>query len=291
MDLSPNGRLGLVLSVLALFAAGSSISSVNAETMQMYVQTMPRHWQAEYGDVLSQATQYWEKSIPGVKFETTNQIDKSDFVVEWTSQNGQGKLGYYSTDISNDYGKPVMAITLGFFEEGKWRLVPAESVLLVTEHELGHLLQIQHSINPDDIMYPTVDDYESVQSVPEQPLTKSVNVDWHAISEKQQKMTSEKILPLESQVNDAYSVLGSASYDNNAANDILNNAWMSYWWAKKYLADSEESQTDAGAFVLKSDYQNSYAKFKESYESAKKVEQKIQQIAEYIEKANSLSKI
>lgn len=289
MDLSPNGRLGLVLSVMALFAAGSVISNVNAETMQMYVQAMPRQWQAEYGDILSQATQYWEKSIPGVKFETTNQIDKSDFVVEWTSQNGQGKLGYYSTDIANDYGKPVMAITLGFFEEGKWRLVPAESVLLVTEHELGHLLQIQHSTNPGDIMYPTVDDYESVQSVSEQIISKSTNVDWHTLSEKQQKMASEKILPLESQVNDAYSVLGSTSYGTKAANDILDDAWLSYWWAKKYLDDSEQAQTDAGAFVLKSDFENSYAKFKESYDSAKKVEQKIQQITEYIEKANSLS--
>ncbi|MBI5697494.1 MAG: matrixin family metalloprotease [Thaumarchaeota archaeon] len=287
--MSPNGRLGLIVSVMVLFAVGSVISNVNAETMQMYVQTMPRQWQDQYGDILSQATQYWEKSIPGIKFETSNQIDKSDFVVEWTSQNGQGKLGYYSTDTSNDYGKPVMAITLGFFEEGKWRLVPAESVLLVTEHELGHLLQIQHSTNPEDIMYPTVDDYESVQSVSEQTMAKSTTVDWHALSEKQQKMASEKILPLESQVNDAYSVLSSTSYGTKAANDILDDAWMSYWWAKKYLADSEKAQTDAGAFVLQSDFENSYAKFKESYDSAKKVEQKIQQITESIEKASSLS--
>lgn len=289
MDLSPNGRLGLVVSVMVLFAAGSVISNVNAETMQMYIQTMPRHWQAQYGDILSQATQYWEKSIPGVKFETTPYIDSSDFVVEWTSQNGQGKLGYYSTDISNDYGKPVMAITLGFFEEGKWRLVPPESVLLVTEHELGHLLQVQHSVNPDDVMYPTVDDYESVQPITEQTVTKSVNVDWHAISEKQQKITSEKILPLESKVNDAYALLSSTSYDTKAANDILDSAWMSYWWAKKYLNDSEKVQTDAGAFVLKSDYQNSYLKFKESYDLANKVEEKLEQITESIEKANILS--
>lgn len=287
LSLKPR-RLGMVLSVLILFGAGSTLSYANAETIHMYVQNMPKQWQTQYGDILSQATQYWQKSVPGITFETVTQLDNSDLVVEWTSQNGEGKLGYYSTNIANDYGKPVMAITLGFFEDGTWRLVPADSVLQVTKHELGHVIGIQHSTNPSDIMYPTVDDYGSVSQA-DQTQLKSTHIDWHANSEKYQNLASEKILPLQTNLDEAQTLLSSKSYGTKAASDILDDAWMSYWWAKQYLDSAEKAQTDGGAFVLQSDFQNSYLQFKSSYDSAKKVEEKLSLVNELIQKANSLA--
>jgi len=280
--------LVVVMSVLILFSMGS-ISLANAKTVSMYVQKMPQHWQDEFGDVLINATQYWEAKTPNLKFETVQHIDKSDFVVEWASQYGEGKLGYYSTNTANAYGKPTMAITLGFFKDKEWHLASPEHVLQTTKHEIGHALGFSHSVDPNDIMYPTVEDYESWLQDSEQNIqAPSSTADWQSRSEKYQEMASEKILPLESKIDETQSLLNSMSYEGNA-NESLDNAWTSFWWAKKYLNSAERMQTDGGASVLESNYYDSYIKFKSAYDYAKKAEQKISQITEHIEKANSLA--
>lgn len=283
-----NIRIIAAMSVLILFSVGS-ISHAKAETVNMYVQKMPQHWQDEFGDVLTNATQYWEDNTPNLKFETVQYVDKSDFVVEWASQYGEGKLGYYSTDTSNAYGKPVMAITLGFFKDKEWHLASPEYVLQITKHEIGHALGLPHSVDPDDIMYPTIEDYESWLQDSESVQTPSSTANWQSRSERYQEMANEKILPLGSKVDQIQSLLNSASYNGDAANEALDSAWTSFWWAKKYLNSAEKMQEDGGASVLQSSYYDAYTKFKSSYDYAKKVEQKISHIAEQIEKAGSLS--
>lgn len=276
------------MSVLILFCVGT-ISYANAQTVTMYVEKMPQHWQGQYGDVLTNATQYWEGKNPGIKFDTTQYVDKADLVVEWASQYGEGRLGYYSADTDNVYGKPTMAITLGFFEDKEWRLASPDQVLQITKHELGHAIGLPYSTDPNDIMYPTVEDYESWQQDSEQPPAFNTSADWHSRSEKYQNMASQTILPLASKINEKQSLLNSASYDSMAANDALNDAWMAFWWAKKYLSSAEEMQVDGGSSVLQSNYYDSHIKFKSSYDYAKKAEQKITQITEHIEKADSLA--
>lgn len=271
--------LGLAVLALASFAA----LPAQAQTFTMYVQEMPRNWQAQFGDTLSTSTKYWEQKIPGLKFETTHKVDDADFVVEWTSNNGDGMLGYYSTNTANHYGKPTLAITLGFFKDGKLQMLSPESALQITTHELGHAIGIQHSTNPSDIMFPTVDDYESLQ-VLEQTHDRIANDDWHAISEKYQMLSNEKITPLDAQINDAKSALGTISYGDKSYEQTLDDAWMAYWWAIKYLDSAEKAQIRGGAFVLQSDYQNAYAEFKLSHDLAKKAEEKLILISESIEK-------
>lgn len=272
-----------MLGLVALVLAGSAALPVHAQTFTMHVQEIPRNWQAQFGDTLSASTKYWEQKIPGLKFETTQKIDDSDFVVEWTSNNGDGMLGYYSTNTANHYGKPTMAITLGFFKDGKLQMLSQESALQVTTHELGHAIGMPHSTNPSDIMFPTVDDYESLQ-VLEQAPDRIIQKDWHAASEKYRLLSNEKILPLEAQINDAKSALGATPYGDKAHEQTLDDAWMAYWWAIKYLDFAEKTQTRGGAFVLQSDYQNAYAEFKLSHDLAKKVEEKLILISESIEK-------
>jgi hypothetical protein len=251
---------------------------------------MPQHWQDEFGDVLTNATQYWEAKTPNLKFEAAQYVDKSDFVVEWASQYGEGKLGYYSTNTENAYGKPTVAITLGFFKDKEWHLASPEYVLQITKHELGHALGLPHSVDPNDIMYPTIEDYESWLQDSEQNVQSPSNTaDWQSRSEKYQAMANEKILPLESKINESQLLLNSITYEGNASNESLDNAWTSFWWAKKYLNSAEKMQTDGGASVLQSNYYESYIKFKSAYDYAKKVEQKLSQITEHIETANSLA--
>ncbi len=281
-------HFAIVVSVLILFSAGSSVSHADAETVNMYVQKIPQHWQDEFGDVLTNATQYWESKTPNLKFETVEYIDQSDFVVEWASQYEEGKLGYYSTNTENAYGKPTVAITLGFFKGKEWRLASAEHVLQITKHELGHALGLPHSVDPTDIMYPTIEDYESWQDSEQDVQAPSSTADWQKRSEKYQELANEKIAPLGAEVDKAQSMLNLLSFESNAANDSLDGAWTAFWWAKKYLDSAERMQVDGSVSVLQSDYYGSYIKFKSSCDYAKKAEQKISQIAERVEKANSL---
>lgn len=286
VDLSIKSKhFAIAVSILILFGIGSSISYVKAETINMYVEDMPQHWQDQYGDVLSNAVQYWQSKIPDLKLNTTQYVDGSDFVVEWASQYGEGKLGYYSTNTENVYGKPIMAITLGFFKDKKWHLASSEQILQITKHELGHAIGLPYSADPNDIMYPTVEDYESWQQDSEQiQASTDASTDWHSRSEKYQSLASDAILPLASRVDKVQSSLSSMSYDSTAAS-AHNNAWIAFWWAKKYLDSAEKIQTDAGSAVLQSNYHDSYIEFKLSYDYAKKAEQKLTQITEYIEKA------
>ncbi len=83
-------------------------------------------------------------------------------------------------------------------------------------------------------------------------------------------------------------MLDSANYENMAAKVELEKAWTAFWWAKKYHANAEQLQTDGGAFLLQTEYQDSYKKFKSSYDYAKKLEKKLADITKYHKKAYEL---
>jgi plastocyanin len=119
------------------------------ETLYVYVDEMPKQWEPEFGNILSNATQWWEERLPGIKFQQVQSIDDSDFVVQWASQYLDKTLGYYTPDTNNYYGKSYITITLGYFDDEsipstkrKFNLQDPELVLEITKHELGHALAL-----------------------------------------------------------------------------------------------------------------------------------------------------
>jgi hypothetical protein len=158
----------IAIAVVCSVVIFSNLSDAEAKTWKVYLSEMPKHWESQFGNIYYDGTTYWEKRVPGTYFIEIDQREKADFVVQWSSQFQGNKLGYYTTSTNNDFGRPFIAITLGFmddesvkWQDRKFNLVDAEYAKLITIHELGHAIGFGHSDNPDDIMYASIYNYDS----------------------------------------------------------------------------------------------------------------------------------
>ncbi|MGQ0771854.1 MAG: matrixin family metalloprotease [Nitrososphaerota archaeon] len=281
----------LVVTAMLVAFIGLSLSSAHAETYKIYEQKMPPHWQKHFGDILNQATQFWQNKTPGLKFEMVQHTEQSDFVVEWASQYDPGKMGYYSEDISNYYGKPKVGITLGFFQDGKWTLIQPEYVLEITKHELGHAIGLPHSTNPNDIMYPQIEDYDSWLKSKTEPQTKAsapTSTDWKEKSTKYQERSDQKLYQLKSELQKAEETINSYAAANMASKAELDKAWNAFWAAKKHISDAELVQQEADSLFYASSYQESYHKYKSSLDGANTADADLLQMEVYLNNVNSL---
>lgn len=146
------------------------VPHVEAKDWRLYVGEMPKHWEPQFGNLLFYATQYWKEQFPADEFYEVSSYENADFVVQWASEYQSNektdtkKIGYYTANSNNEYGKPYVAITLGFMTgdelDRKFELVNEEYALLITIHELGHAIGLKHSDDPNNIMYPSIYNYE-----------------------------------------------------------------------------------------------------------------------------------
>jgi len=281
-------KSGEILAAILLAAVAATVfftPYAAAETIHVYVQKMPPQWQNEFDSVLPDAMQYWQNKIPKLTFEVVRFVGDSDVVVEWASQHKDGRLGYYSTNTANEYGKPVMLVTVGHTQDKKWGLAPPDFVLDVAKHELGHVVGLPYSDNPNDIMYPTVEDYESWQQMigRDTRTADGPSASWQEKSEKHQDLADKMILRAESRLDVVHDKLILATLETTPLDKQDEAAWLAYWWAKKYLHGAEKMHSNGEEFALEDDYQNSYIEFKSAYDYAKKAEVKIDQILKFVD--------
>ena len=155
------------LSLITLCVFASLLSSVDAESWYVYEGEMPKNWKEHFGDILDKAEKFWEKRIPGTEFIHVQYPEQSHFVVQWASEYQGTVLGYFTPSSNNQLGKPYIAITLGYMDDEsvpwqhrKFNLVDVDYALEITKHELGHVLGFGHSEDQNDIMYPSIYQYD-----------------------------------------------------------------------------------------------------------------------------------
>jgi len=233
---------------------------------------MPKHWEDDYGNIMYEATKFWEKRIPGTKFYETTNREKADFGVQWASEYQGTKLGYWTPNSNNDFGIPYIAITLGYmdddsvpFQDRKFNRVNVEYALEITKHEIGHTIGLSHSDDPKDIMFSRITDYNCwlvmnlMEDIGRPDITcntpfGSVNVvsedQYSSQAEKAQLTYKNKINELNSGIETAENSLSGLEYESPDAQKKIEQAWNLRWSALQSL-DKAQKKWESGVSEIK----------------------------------------
>jgi hypothetical protein len=117
------------------------------EIHRIHVDPLP-DWADYAQNVMYDATTFWSKVDPDLKFYESSAIEKSDIQVRWIKEFVGERLG---TTSDGHY----IEVGLGDSNcNGKWQPYSTNTLARIMEHEIGHALGLQHSSNPNSIMYP-----------------------------------------------------------------------------------------------------------------------------------------
>jgi len=302
-----NFHLTVIIISLVVIMMFSSQNLAEAKSWSVHVAEMPKHWEADYGNLMYDATKYWEKRIPGTHFYQETQREKADFVVQWASEYSGDRLGYYTSNTNNDFGRPYIAITLGYMdgEEVKWQdrkfnRVDADYALEITKHEIGHAIGFDHSDDPNDIMYWAIYDYECwivlqlMKDIGRTDITcnnplGNVVIDpyTHQAKNKQVEVNSE-IENLKASVFNAQDLLYSTQLENPDAQKELEKAWSSFGEANDYLSKAEWTQKEGEQLISSKSWEDAYLKYQYSLGMAKKALPPIDEINSHLSEAQKI---
>lgn len=116
----------------------------------LYIEPLPPGIDSKYLGVISEAGARWEEASPDLDFSIVADDDDANVRVQWIKEFGGHPLG--------------QAINRNFVQVGlgdsdcleKWRPYTYDTVLHIATHEFGHVIGLDHSDDPGDVMYESV---------------------------------------------------------------------------------------------------------------------------------------
>jgi hypothetical protein len=127
---------------------------------KVYINEQPAGLPIDHVSTLENSFSFWEKvkftASDGKKvvvtFDTTNLRAEANIWVTWVVRDlGEGVLGHANL------GKGVIEVAIGSYGcDGSFQLFDVGTVEYIMTHELGHSVGLNHSTDPESIMYPTI---------------------------------------------------------------------------------------------------------------------------------------
>jgi len=128
---------------------------------KVYINDQPPGLPIDHVSTLENSFSFWEKqefnTSDGkkavVNFDTTELKFEANVWVTWVVRNlGEDVLGHATL------GKGVIEVAIGSYGcDGSFQLFGVDTVEYIMTHELGHSISLGHSTNPENMMYPFIE--------------------------------------------------------------------------------------------------------------------------------------
>jgi hypothetical protein len=126
-----------------------------AEPIRVYfAPTYAANFQLAFLDAIRQACGLWTAAGVPVRFDFTADSTNAEVVIRWKPQFEIERTG--QTDLTWDGEGRIQSavVTLATFDP-KGRAMVMDDIRVVAEHEMGHVLGLDHSADSTDLMFPT----------------------------------------------------------------------------------------------------------------------------------------
>jgi len=127
---------------------------------KVYINDQPHGMPIDHVSTLENSFNFWEKyefnTTDGkkavVNFDATGTKGEANVWVTWVVRDlGEGVLGHANL------GKGVVEVAIGSYGcDGSFQLFDVDTVEYIMTHELGHSLGLNHSTDPENILYPSI---------------------------------------------------------------------------------------------------------------------------------------